>query len=178
MFVRAIEKAAALCPDICGLMVGDGPLRPQAEQLARAASARIRFSGFLNQSEMAAAYAAADALVVPSEWETWGLVVNEAMACGVTAIVTDGVACAHDLVVSGQTGEVVRVASLDDLVDRLLRLARDGGRRTELAANARRHVAHFDVGVAVDGTLRAMDAVGRRGAAARLTVVAEPEQQA
>ena len=61
--------------------------------------------GFLNQSELPAAYASADVLVLPSDGqETWGLVVNEAMACGIPAIVSDVVGCGPDLIDPGQTG--------------------------------------------------------------------------
>jgi len=57
------------------------------------------FAGFLNQSEIVQAYVAADCLVLPSEaTETWGLVVNEAMACGLPAVVSDAVGCCADLV--------------------------------------------------------------------------------
>ncbi len=57
------------------------------------------FAGFLNQSEIARAYVAADALVLPSDAkETWGLVVNEAMACGLPCIVSGEVGCADDLI--------------------------------------------------------------------------------
>ncbi len=57
------------------------------------------FVGFLNQSEIASAYAAADALVLPSDAkETWGLVVNEAMASGLPCVVSAACGCAEDLV--------------------------------------------------------------------------------
>jgi len=57
------------------------------------------FVGFLNQSEISRAYVAADCLVLPSDAsETWGLVVNEAMASGLPCIVSDGCGCAEDLV--------------------------------------------------------------------------------
>ncbi len=55
------------------------------------------FAGFLNQSEIAKAYAAADVMVLPSEaWETWGLVVNEATAAGVPTVVSEQCGCAED----------------------------------------------------------------------------------
>jgi glycosyltransferase involved in cell wall biosynthesis len=55
-------------------------------------------TGFLNQTEIPAAYVAADCLVLPSDaGETWGLVVNEALACGLPAIVSDRCGCAEDL---------------------------------------------------------------------------------
>jgi glycosyltransferase involved in cell wall biosynthesis len=58
----------------------------------------ISITGFLNQSEIVKAYVAADCLVLPSDYnETWGLVVNEAMACGIPAIVSDQCGSAEDL---------------------------------------------------------------------------------
>src|SRR5262249_36768892 len=57
------------------------------------------FIGFLNQSEISRAYGAADCLVLPSgAQETWGLVVNEAMASGLPCIVSDACGCAEDLI--------------------------------------------------------------------------------
>jgi glycosyltransferase involved in cell wall biosynthesis len=57
------------------------------------------FAGFLNQTEISRAYVAADCLVLPSDSrETWGLVVNEALASGLPCIVSDRCGCAEDLV--------------------------------------------------------------------------------
>jgi glycosyltransferase involved in cell wall biosynthesis len=57
------------------------------------------FIGFLNQSEISRAYVAADCLVLPSDArETWGLVVNEAMASGLPCVVSDGCGCVEDLI--------------------------------------------------------------------------------
>jgi glycosyltransferase involved in cell wall biosynthesis len=56
------------------------------------------FAGFLNQTEISEAYVAADCLVLPSDsGETWGLVVNEAMASGLPCIISDHCGCAEDL---------------------------------------------------------------------------------
>jgi glycosyltransferase involved in cell wall biosynthesis len=56
------------------------------------------FAGFLNQTEISEAYVAADCLVLPSDHgETWGLVVNEAMASGLPCIISDRCGCAEDL---------------------------------------------------------------------------------
>ena len=58
------------------------------------------FTGFLNQTQISKAYVAADCLVLPSDHrETWGLVVNEAMASGLPCIVSDACGCAEDLIV-------------------------------------------------------------------------------
>jgi glycosyltransferase involved in cell wall biosynthesis len=59
---------------------------------------RASFAGFLNQTEISKAYVAADVLVLPSNYaETWGLVVNEAMASGLLCIISDRCGCAPDL---------------------------------------------------------------------------------
>jgi glycosyltransferase involved in cell wall biosynthesis len=59
------------------------------------------FAGFLNQTEISRAYVAADCLVLPSEQgETWGLVVNEALASGTPAIASTSCGCAEDLLPS------------------------------------------------------------------------------
>jgi glycosyltransferase involved in cell wall biosynthesis len=59
---------------------------------------RASFAGFLNQTQVSKAYVAADVLVLPSDYgETWGLVVNEAMASGLPCIISDRCGCASDL---------------------------------------------------------------------------------
>jgi glycosyltransferase involved in cell wall biosynthesis len=56
------------------------------------------FAGFLNQTEISSAYVGADCLVLPSDHgETWGLVVNEALASGLPCLVSDACGCAEDL---------------------------------------------------------------------------------
>lgn len=65
----------------------------------RAPRPRASFAGFLNQTEISRAYVAADCLVLPSDaGETWGLVVNEAMASGLPCIVSDACGSAEDLI--------------------------------------------------------------------------------
>ena len=106
----------------------------EAEQRCRAAAARstadVRFLGFQNQSEIARLYGMVDALVLPSDsGETWGMVVNEALAAGVPCIVTERVGCGPDLIENGKTGYVIpfkdtgaQARALRDIRDRL-----DGG---------------------------------------------------
>jgi glycosyltransferase involved in cell wall biosynthesis len=67
--------------------------------LRRHSEPNASFVGFLNQSEISRAYVAADCLVLPSDArETWGLVVNEAMASGLPCVVSDSCGCAEDLI--------------------------------------------------------------------------------
>ncbi len=73
------------------------------------------FVGFLNQTEISRAYVAADCLVLPSDHdETWGLVVNEAMASGLPCIVSDACGCAEDMIEPQWRFPVGDVAALAD----------------------------------------------------------------
>lgn len=94
--------AAKLCQnngvEIMVSFVGDGPLRAQLHETAAALGVHAHFAGFQNQSSIGAHYACADVLVLPSAHETWGLVVNEAMACGCPVVVSDRVGCLPDMI--------------------------------------------------------------------------------
>ncbi len=118
--IRAVGKLGA---SVRLWVLGDGPLRPQLERLAaREAAGRIVWHGFVNQSRMPALLAAADAFLMPSESEPWGLAVNEAMAVGLPVVCSDGVGCAADLVRPGETGysyPVGDVAALAACLERL-----------------------------------------------------------
>jgi glycosyltransferase involved in cell wall biosynthesis len=119
-FITAIGEANRTNPAIEGLMVGDGPLRELCEKLVQEKGIPIKFSGFLNQSEMPRSYVAADGLVLPSDGgETWGLVVNEAMACGLPCFVSDHVGCGPDLIQSGRTGHLFPVGDTPALASLL-----------------------------------------------------------
>lgn len=92
--------------------VGDGALRPALEsRIQEAGLKHVHLLGFLNQSEMPTAYVIGDVLCLVSEAETWGLVVNEAMACGRPVLVTDTVGCAPDLIDS-ETGWITPIEAL------------------------------------------------------------------
>jgi glycosyltransferase involved in cell wall biosynthesis len=80
------------------LFAGDGGLAPEVQAALARGKVPGTITGFLNQTEIPAAYVAADCLVLPSDaGETWGLVVNEALACGLPVIVSDRCGCAEDL---------------------------------------------------------------------------------
>ena len=156
-FLQAIEQASLQGLPVAGLLVGDGPLRGEIEQFVANCSVPIRLTGFLNQTQIPAAYASADALVMcSSEMETWGLVVNEAMACGLPAIVSDRVGCAPDLVLEDKTGYVYPATNVDALKDCLIRLSANAELRARLAATARDRIMNYSVEAAADGVCQAM----------------------
>lgn len=146
-FDRAVrEKSAWL------LLVGDGPL---AEEIRRRGHGRVLMPGFLNQSDLGRAYAAADALVLPSASETWGLVVNEAMNFGLPVVVSDRVGCAQDLVEPGSNGFVFPHDDPEALADVLRLLIDDGELRRRFGETSRAIVSRYSIEACADGIVAA-----------------------
>src|SRR5262249_43262596 len=133
------------------MVAGDGPLREQMAIRAREAGVVLHMLGFCNQTEMPAVYAAANVLVLPSSGESWGLVANEALACGCPIVVSDGVGCAPDLVVDDRTGKVFHVGDVTELANAIATLLRRGPCAQEMATRS----AAYSVEVAANGILRA-----------------------
>lgn len=164
-FLQAMEKALLIKGNIRLLVVGTGELMESARQFVFKRKLPVTFAGFLNQTEIVKAYAAADCLVLPSDFgETWGLVVNEAMACGLPVIVSDRVGCGPDLVVNGVTGFVFPFGDPDALAGRLLDMASDIDKRLQMGKNAVERVGGYSVGKALEGTLNAINFVVRQKA--------------
>jgi glycosyltransferase involved in cell wall biosynthesis len=90
------------------VFAGEGPLRAQlqAEAAALGVTSRVRFLGFVNQTQLPAIYTAADLMVLPSSYDAFGVVVNEAMLCGCPVAASDHVGAARDLITHGGTGFV------------------------------------------------------------------------
>jgi glycosyltransferase involved in cell wall biosynthesis len=106
--------------DAQGVFVGTGELEDDIRQLARELCVNIEMMGFVNQSELPKVYVSADLLVLPSDYgETWGLVVNESMACGLPAIVAEAVGSAPDLVDNGLTGLTYAYGDVNNLAEQI-----------------------------------------------------------
>ncbi len=149
-----IRAAARLDPRAHVLVAGAGELESNCRAEAGRLGVPVAFAGFLNQSEIGEAYAAADLLVLPSDSrETWGLVVNEALATGLPVVVSDRVGCAPDLV-DDSTGATFVCGDLESLaatIEQVRSRAATGG----YAAGCRRRSRQFDVGAATAGLVAA-----------------------
>jgi glycosyltransferase involved in cell wall biosynthesis len=109
------------------LFVGNGVLSSQLKQQANAYP-NIHFMDFQNQTYMPVIYQACDIFCLPSKGpgETWGLAVNEAMACGKPVLVSDKVGCAADLVKNNINGYIHKAASVTDITEKLASMVSSG----------------------------------------------------
>ncbi len=114
------------------LIVGDGPARQDLEAELSGAC----FTGFLEGSELATAYASSDLFVFPSDTETFGNVTLEAMASGVPTVCADAVG-SRDLVNDGTTGFLCPPADVHAFANALATLIVQPDKRTAMG-----HAAH------------------------------------
>ena len=163
--LEAVARLPAdLRPRAHVLVAGDGPLRTDCEKLARAKRLSVSFAGFLNQSRLPDAYAAADVLVLPSDaGETWGLVVNEAMASGRPTVVSRAAGCCADLVVEGETGHSFACRDVVALSRILATYLADPGLAARQGQAASRHIQAVGLDAAVAGIVAAVRACADGG---------------
>lgn len=137
------------------VMVGTGPLEHDLRNRA-ADLCTVHFVGFRNQSKMPVAYRMGDVFVLPSSRETWGLAVNEAMACGRPVIVSDRVGCAPDLTTDPRFSSVFESGNQADLVNALA--AWSMPRKTVLEAGrlAQQFISAWSTGAAAQAIAEAV----------------------
>lgn len=138
--LAAFSSLKKECPHVRLLVAGWGSIKNEITSAA-AADSDIHYFGRLSGEAVWEAYNLADVFVLPSHFEPWGLVVNEAMAAGLPTIVTDRVGCGDDLVRPGVTGIVVPAKNPHALRDALKMLAENSELRSKMANEARRHIA-------------------------------------
>jgi glycosyltransferase involved in cell wall biosynthesis len=127
------------------VMVGSGELETEVKALAAASPERFRVLPFQNQSGMSVVYRIGDLFVLPSAFgETWGLAVNEALACGRPVLVSDRVGCAAD-VVDASCGWVFSWADCSALTRALTEIPRDRNKLLQMGRNSPKRAWSFDV---------------------------------
>jgi glycosyltransferase involved in cell wall biosynthesis len=140
--VRAFASLQRTHPgDVSLLLVGDGVDEELVRTHCRASHLEnVVFAGFHDSESLPRLYAAADIFVFPTLGDPFGMVVLEAMACGLPVIATTASGEIHDRVVDGLNGFIVPPADADALSDRMQVLAQDPERRRAMAEASRLRV--------------------------------------
>jgi glycosyltransferase involved in cell wall biosynthesis len=137
--LRTFKQLRDLGVDACLCMVGDGPDRPQVEQLASELGIMrdCLFPGY--QEEVGPFFAAFDVFVLPSGNEGTPVTAIEALASGCPVVATR-VGGVPDVVRDGEDGFLVEPGAVEEVADRLARLARDPDLRARMGAAGRARV--------------------------------------
>ena len=164
-------------PTVRLVFAGDGPLRAEVEERAKALGieSRVKFLGFVNQTKLPAVYASADLLVLPSEYDAFGLVVNEAMLCGCPVLASDRVGAVRDLIEDGRTGYVYACGNADELAKTISRILSHPEKSSEVAREAKKRIENWSYKEAIDNTIEGLQrAIARKQRRAGLEKEASP----
>lgn len=120
------------------VMVGNGELEQSLKELSQT-NPNIHFVPFQNQSRMPVVYRLGNVFCLPSKGpgETWGLAINEAMACGRAVLVSDRCGSAVDLVHDHRNGFIFASGNMDDLVDKIKILFQKSGIHNNMGESSR-----------------------------------------
>ncbi|PYV95656.1 MAG: hypothetical protein DMG89_20700 [Acidobacteria bacterium] len=162
-----LEAYTDLSPELrkdMGLVfVGDGAAR---DELGRRATSivpgTVRFAGFTQRDELASYYALAEALVFPTRTDPWGLVVNEAMACGLPIIGSDAAGCAADLIENNWNGWRVQSGNVAQLTGVMSEMARSPDMRDSMGTRSWQRIQDFSPEACANGIAKAVAASGAR----------------
>jgi glycosyltransferase involved in cell wall biosynthesis len=154
--LRAFCKASL--PNALLLFAGDGPLLSglQRQAVELGVGERVRFLGFANQTQLPPIYTAANLMVLPSGYDAFGVVVNEAMLCGCGVVVSDHVGAARDLIIPGKTGFVYPCGDVDALARILTEAVSDPVRLQEVGRAAKHRLESWSPRENVEGTIQAV----------------------
>jgi glycosyltransferase involved in cell wall biosynthesis len=105
-------------------MIGSGPLLNSCRQYIKDHSINnIHIVGFKNQNQLKKFYSISNCLVLSSKYETWGLVLNEAMSSGLPCIATKSSGAVHDLIRHGSNGYIYNSGSVEQLAINMLKIS-------------------------------------------------------
>jgi glycosyltransferase involved in cell wall biosynthesis len=142
------------------VIVGEGAARTALERLA-AGDNRIVFAGRAGYREAPRYYAMADVLVLPARHEPWGLVVNEAMACGLAVIAHRHCGAAVDLV-SADNGVALETFSVEELSDSMRLFAHDRARLRSMQSRSREKIKDWSIDAAAAGIIHAVESSAKQ----------------
>ena len=139
------------------VFVGEGIARAELEKRAAAiGSGEVHFAGFVQREQLPSYYGLAEALVFPTHSDPWGLVVNEAMACGLPVISTSVAGCAADLVEDSWNGRVLRAGDTSQFADAMNELTGDAALRSLMGRRSRERILRYSPEACAGGIAKAV----------------------
>jgi glycosyltransferase involved in cell wall biosynthesis len=137
--VAELLAAFAQLPEGELYIAGDGPLRPLVAEAVD--GGRVTYVGHVDRPALQELYSESDVLVLPSRYEVWGLVINEALEHGLAVIATQAVGAVDDLVVDDVNGYVTRPEDADELYAAMARITEWDDARWHSAATTSTEIA-------------------------------------
>lgn len=142
MLLEAFAEISTQTTEWGLVLLGEGAQRSALQQQAQSIK-NVRFESGVPWYEVAEYLALADVLVLPSESEPWGLVVNEALICGLPVLVSEPAGCVEDLVRTGQNGFTFDPRQKQDLVVKMRYFVQNAASLSRMGEASKQLVAPF-----------------------------------
>ena len=146
--------------DVFLLLIGGGPEKQKYESIIKENGLKnVILDDFHPFDELLEYYKAADLFVHPTSYDVWGLIINEAMACGLPVVVTDTCVAGLELIKNGENGFVTKLGDDTGFAEKIRRVLSDDDRRSEMAINAIDTIRPFYMENMIDSQLKTIKKV-------------------
>ncbi|HJX58993.1 MAG TPA: glycosyltransferase family 4 protein [Patescibacteria group bacterium] len=162
--LEAFKKILLSFPNATLLMVGYGMEMLGIEKYIRdnRLTKKVILTGFVDNKLLPKYYGISDIFVLPSREETWGMVINEAMASGLPVITGDKVGAGADLIKSGVNGYIFPSGNINKMVTAIEKLLKDRSKRVRFGMESRRIINSFGIDQLVEAILKSIYSVRQK----------------
>lgn len=141
-----IKSWKQMSPDVVLLLIGGGPeYDAYKELIVNERLENVILEQFYPKEALLKYYKASDVFVHPTSYDVWGLVVNEAMACGLPVVVSDACVAGLELVEQGQNGYIISRNASDEIIEKTQMILKDECKRKEMAGMALKAIRNYTI---------------------------------
>lgn len=140
-----LNAASKIDPKVGIYIVGGTPSEEYLSIKESLALDNIHFVNFMPKNELKKWYLAADLFVFPTRSDIWGLVINEAMSCGLPIVSTDHCIAAIELVENGENGYIVQSDNMEALAEKINSVLSDKQKRLYMAEKSLEKIAYYTI---------------------------------
>jgi glycosyltransferase involved in cell wall biosynthesis len=144
-FDLLINASKYLSDDIGVYFVGGKPTKEYIELKDKYDLSNVHFKGFKTKGELSKFFKAADAFVLPTREDVWGLVINEAMGFGLPVISTNKCIAALELVVESKNGYIVKVEDSESIAKKIKILLSDDKLNAHMSKNSLQIIRNYTI---------------------------------
>lgn len=154
VLIRAIPKIKEKIPQICVYIAGEGSQKRKLIKLSKELSVdkNIEFLGYISGDKKNYLYSSVDVCCVPSMYESFGIVLLEAMSFG-KPVIASNVGGIPYILEDGKTGFLFELGNVDDLAEKIINLILDTNLKTKLGKAGFEKVKDFNWKVIADRTV-------------------------
>jgi glycosyltransferase involved in cell wall biosynthesis len=140
-----IKASQYISNDIGVYIIGGEPTEKYIGVVEKYGIKNVHFIGYKNKEKLDDYYKSADLFVFPTRGDVWGLVINEAMACGLPIITTDKCVAGLELVKDNENGYVIKVDDEKELAEKIDVILSDDKTRENMAQNSLEKIKEYTI---------------------------------